>query len=197
MYGEIFDFFVKWMVICLVGVIIKLMDDYLDQELDKIEGKYTLAMVLDKAVLPYALLIMTMTMAIDPGLSGSLFLASYAVGMGHDLKRTLPLGWTGLTESILFSIFGFLVFGFLEMFSSLMVIIGIQLVDDFLDYYTDAHFSRRNFVIRFGFLESMLGCFICFGLALVLDWQKTVLVSISLPIVLIVLGYGKRLIKDE
>lgn len=185
------------MVICLVGTIIKLMDDYLDQDLDKIEGKYTLAMILDKAVLPYALLMITLAMAIDPGLTGSLFLASYAIGMGHDLKRTLPLGWTGLTESILFSLFGFLVFGFSEMISSLMVIISIQFVDDFLDYYTDVHFSRRNFVNRFGFFESLLICFITFIVAMVLNWQKTVIVYISLPIVLIIVGYGKKMIKNE
>lgn len=197
MSGAIFDLFVDWIVILLVGVVIKLMDDYLDQDLDKIEGKRTLAMILDKATVPYTLLILVMCMALQPSLSGSLYIASYMVGMGHDFQRLLPLGWTAFQESLIFGIFGFLAFGFYEMLGSLMIIIFIQLVDDFLDYYTDSQFSRRNFVIRFGFWESILGCLITFGIAFLLDSNKAILVSISTPISLWILGYGKRLIDHE
>ena len=85
MFGEIFDFFIKGLTICLTGIVIKLMDDYLDQEIDKIEGKHTLAVILDKALLPYTLLFMVLCMAVHPMLAGSLFLASYIIGMGHNL----------------------------------------------------------------------------------------------------------------
>lgn len=197
MSGGIFEFFVNWMVILIIGTVIKLMDDYLDQDLDKIEGKYTLAMVLDKAVLPYTLLCTVMCMAIKPALSGSLFLASYLVGMGHDLRRQLPFGWNAWQEVIIFGFFGVVVFGFVETVSSMLIMIAIQLADDFLDYYSDTFYSRRNFVVRFGLWECVLGGLIAFITAIVLSPEKTILASISTPLILLVLGYGKRWVKDE
>ncbi|AZR72793.1 hypothetical protein BBF96_04920 [Anoxybacter fermentans] len=197
MFGVIFNLFIKWMVIFLTGIVIKLMDDYLDQELDKIEEKQTLAMILDKAILPYTLLAIVVCMALRPALSGSLFLASYLVGMGHDLRRILPIGWNALEESIIFGVFGILIFGIHEMIGSFTVILSVQLFDDLLDYYTDAKFSRRNFVIRFGFWESIIFCLICLITAIILDVKKTFLVFISLPIVLTALEHGKKLITDE
>lgn len=195
MSGTIFDFFIKWIIIIIIGVVIKLMDDYLDQDLDKIEGEYTLAVSLDKAIVPYTLLCTVMCMAVAPVLSGSLFLASYIIGMGHDLKRVLPFGWTALKEAILFTVFGLLVFEPREMFSSLLVILFIQIMDDFLDYYNDSRFSRRNFVVRFGVPECILGALITFLGAVFLDPLKTILVTISTPIILFGMGYGKRWIK--
>ncbi len=196
MFGEIFDFILNGMVIGITGIVIKLMDDYLDQELDKIEGKYSLAVILDKAILPYTLLCIVLCMAVNPALAGTLFLASYIIGMGHNLKQELPLGLNAFQEFVVFGVFGIMLFGFIEMFSSFLIITFVQLVDDFFDYYTDAKFSRRNFVIRFGFWESLMACVFTFVAALVLDWQKSVLVSISLPIVLFSLERGKRFMND-
>ena len=88
-----------------------------------------------------------------------------------------------------------IIFGFLEMTSSLLIIIFVQLVDDFLDYYTDRQFSRRNFVIRFGIWETILTTLITFIAALLMDWQKTLLVCISLPLILFSLENGKRFLK--
>lgn len=197
MFGAIFDFLIKWLTICLTGIVIKLMDDYLDQELDKIEGKYTLAVLLDKALLPYTLLFMVLCMSVHPALAGSLFLASYIIGMGHNLQQALPLGWSSAQESIIFGIFGLVIFGFVEMFSSLLIIIFVQLIDDFVDYYTDRQYSRRNFVIRFGLWETIFTSVISFILALILDWQKTLLVSISFPLILFSLEHGKRFINND
>ena len=171
------------------------MDDYLDQDLDKIEGVYTLAASLDKAIVPYTLLCTVMCMACNSVLSGSLFLASYIVGMGHDLTRILPFGWTALKEALLFGLFGFLVFGLREMGSSILVILFIQLFDDFIDRQADSRCRRRNFFIRFGLIESLIVGIIAFLGAIYLDPLKTVLVIISTPIILIGLGYGKRWIK--
>lgn len=197
MYGAIFDFFVKWMVILVIGTVIKLMDDYLDQDLDKIEGKYTLAMFLDKATLPYTLLCTVMCMALEPALSGSLFLASYLIGMGHDLKRPLPLGWTAFQEILLFGIFGVIGFGFREMISSLLIVFFVQMADDFVDYRSDFLTDRRNFVLRLGQWESVILGVIVFVTAFVLDVEKAILVNISAPLLIVVLGDGKRLMHDD
>lgn len=173
------------------------MDDYLDQDLDRIEGKYTLSMFLDKAILPYTLLCTVMCMALAPILSGSLFLASYLIGMGHDLKRPLPFGWTAWQEALLFGTFGFLVFGGRMMLSSLLIILFIQLADDLVDFYTDAKYSRRNFAVRFGFKEILFAGSLTLAGSIVLDVQKTIMVCLSTPLVLLAVGYGKRLIKDD
>ena len=140
---------------------------------------------------------MVVCMGIRPALSGTLFIASYLVGMGHNLKEPLPFGWTPLQESIIFGIFGIVFFGVFEMLGSLAVIILIQLVDDFLDYYTDVQFSRRNFVIRFGFWESLIFSCIVFGIALILDISKVILAIISLPIILNALKFGKKLVSYD
>lgn len=196
MLDVIFDFLLKWMIIFLTGIVIKLMDDYLDQELDKIEGKFTLAVILDKAIVPYSLLSMVFCMMIYPNLAGSLFLASYIIGMGSNLKQRLPLGLNAFQEFVIFGILGLIIFGFIEMLSSLVIIIFIQFVDDFLDFYSDAKFTRRNFVIRFGFLESVIITLICLIASLILDWEKAVLVSISTPLILYILNQWRKWIKD-
>jgi hypothetical protein len=197
LYGAIFDFFVKWMVILVIGTVIKLMDDYLYQDLDKIEGKYTLAMFLEKATLPYTLLCTVMCMVLEPVLTGSLFLASYVVGMGHELQRQLPLGWTALQETLLFGTFGIIGFGLVEMVSSLVIVLFIQLADDFVDYHSDAMTSRRNFVLQIGLWESVILGVIVFVTAFVLDVEKAILVSISTPLILVVLGDRKRLMQHD
>lgn len=185
------------MVILVIGIVIKLMDDYLDQDLDKIEGKYTFAIFLDKAILPYTLLCTVMCMVLEPMLAGSLFLASYIVGMGHDLRRQLPLGWTAWQEILLFGTFGIIGFGFVEMMSSLVIILFVQLADDFIDYHTDAVTTRRNFVLRLGLWESVILGVIVLVTAFVLNVEKAILVSISTPLILAVLGDGKRLMRDD
>lgn len=197
MYGEIFNVIVKWMVILVIGTVIKLMDDYLDQDLDKIEGKYTLAMFLEKATLPYTLLCTVMCMALEPMLTGSLFLASYLVGMGHDLQRQLPLGWTAWQESLLFGLFGLVGFGIAEMIGSLLIVLFIQLADDFVDYHSDSITSRRNFVLQLGLWESFILGVIVLVAAFALDVEKAILVSISTPLILAALGNRKRLIHDD
>lgn len=197
MYGEIFNVIVKWMVILVIGTVIKLMDDYLDQDLDKIEGKYTLAMFLEKATLPYTLLCTVMCMALEPMLTGSLFLASYLVGMGHDLQRQLPLGWTAWQESLLFGFFGLVGFGIAEMIGSLLIVLFIQLADDFVDYHSDSITSRRNFVLQLGLWESFILGVIVLVAAFALDVEKAILVSISTPLILAALGNRKRLIHDD
>lgn len=197
MYGEIFNVIVKWMVILVIGTVIKLMDDYLDQDLDKIEGKYTLAMFLEKATLPYTLLCTVMCMALEPMLTGSLFLASYLVGMGHDLQRQLPLGWTAWQESLLFGLFGLVGFGIAEMISSLLIVLFIQLADDFVDYHSDSITSRRNFVLQLGLWESFILGVIVLVAAFALDVEKAILVSISTPLILAALGNRKRLMHDD
>ena len=196
MLDAIFDFLLKWMIIFLTGIVVKLMDDYLDQELDKIEGKFTLAVILDKAIVPYSLLCMVICMTINPKLAGSLFLASYIIGMGSNLKQRLPLGLSAFQEFVIFGLFGLIIFGITEMLSSLLIIIFIQFIDDFLDFYSDARFTRRNFVIKFGFWESAIITLVCLIAGIIFDWEKAVLVSINTPLILYILNHWSKYKKD-
>ncbi|HEU4963258.1 MAG TPA: hypothetical protein VFV52_05285, partial [Bacilli bacterium] len=101
MFGGWSSLAVEILGIVLTGLTIKLMDDWLDLEYDQCIGRHTLAMKLGRASLPYALVLFGLAIALTPKLSFPLFLAAYAIGMGHELRERMPTRLPGWVESIL------------------------------------------------------------------------------------------------
>src|SRR5690606_29875589 len=85
--------------VAAAGVAIKLMDDYLDQELDALLGRRTLAAAVGPGAVAYAMAALALAMLLDGPAAGSLFLAAYAVGMAHDPAGRLPTGLAGWQEA--------------------------------------------------------------------------------------------------
>ena len=90
MYGDWSSLLLELLGIVLAGLTIKLMDDHLDVEFDQCIGRQTLALRLGRACLPYGLCALVLAMAIAPQVVLTLFLAAYAIGMGHDLREKMP-----------------------------------------------------------------------------------------------------------
>lgn len=184
MYGEIASIFKELSTVTLTGISIKMMDDYLDQELDKAQGKETLIQQLGNSTLPYGLLLLMIAMALDPSLAGSLFLSSYIVGMGKDGLHRLPSKLPSYTEMLIGLILGILFWGSPIMISSLIIILTIQLSDDLYDYYLERERSPRNWVQRLGKIEATLLLVILFLASLILDMEKLAMVLAVTPLII-------------
>lgn|GEM_PF-254056 len=200
MFGVTFD--VWWQLsvikeevaILITGVVIKLMDDWLDKDRDLCSGKKTLAARLNGGLLPYTLVLLALAMAMAPGLSLSLFLGTYVTGMMGEPGRRLPTGLGSGPESILVLLLGVIGSGWWEQISSLLLMVFIQAADDLLDAGVDmnAAAGRVNLALRWGRAEAGLVAAICLLASFLLDWRKTLAVAFCAPAVLGLLGIWER-----
>lgn len=108
----------------------------MDQDIDILEKQQNIFTAIEYGGLPYALLLLSLAFMLDPVVSLSLFLASFAVGMAGELTARMPSGLYSYQESIIVVILGF-IFLKINMASSILIIVTIQLWDDFIDYDKD------------------------------------------------------------
>lgn len=173
-----------FMGIALVGSAIKLMDDSLDQELDRLQGKTTLAMGLKEATLPYSLLFLSLSILFIEMKALSLFLSSYILGMHNHLQERQPLGLKGYQESLLLFLLALFFIGFLEILTSLTIILSIQILDDLLDYYYEPFPGRGNLIKKFGKGTSLLLLFLLLASSILLAPVKSLLVLFTTPFII-------------
>lgn len=153
--------------VALSGLAIKLLDDYLDdQEADRL-----------RPLPAYALLALSVAVALAPGPALSLFLAAYAVGMLKDLAVPFPVRLTGWQEVALVVLVGLGLTGWREMLGSLSLMVAAQCGDDLLDWSLDRAHGRPSLVGRLGLGESVLLLVLTAGLGWSLAPGKTALVA--------------------
>lgn len=201
MFGVWSSLLVEWIGIVLAGLTIKLMDDWLDVEYDQCVGRHTLAIRLGRACLPYALLGFGLAMSLAPQEALALFLAAYAIGMGHDLREKMPTKLPGWAESaIVLGISGWATSIGLTLWA-LCVMAMIQLLDDLMDLQHDRRSGQNNLAIRFGFVEVTLAMFITLLASVLLSPLKTVQVLLAAPLVHMIMalfgGIGIRKRREE
>ncbi len=193
--------FVEWFGIVLAGLVIKLMDDWLDVEFDQCIGRHTLAIRLGRACLPYSLLGFGLALALAPDVALTLFLASYAIGMGHDLRERMPTKLPGWVESLAAVSFSVWATDLRLTVWALFVMATIQLLDDLMDLQNDRRSGQNNLANRFGFVEVTLMMFICLLASILLSPLKTVEVLLAAPFVHMLLalfgGLGIRGRREE
>ncbi|MFD2168517.1 hypothetical protein [Tumebacillus lipolyticus] len=193
--------FVEWFGIVLAGLVIKLMDDWLDVEFDQCIGRHTLAIRLGRACLPYSLLGFGLALALAPDVALTLFLASYAIGMGHDLREKMPTKLPGWVESLAAVSFSVWATDIRLTVWALFVMTTIQLLDDLMDLQNDRRSGQNNLANRFGFVEVTLLMFICLLASILLSSLKTVEVLLAAPFVHMLLalfgGLGIRGRREE
>lgn len=195
MYGDWYDWLIQLSGILLTGIAIKFMDDLLDIEYDQCVGRNTLAAKLGRATLPYALLLLGIGIYISKELSLVLFLASYAIGMGHDLREKMPTKLPGWAEGLAALVLGMIFTGPLLMVWGFMIICAVQFLDDLMDIYKDTQSGQHNSAVRFGIVETTLLTVICFLIAILLNSSDSVLVLLAIPLVhvsLEALGGGSK-----
>lgn len=183
MFGDWYSWLIELIGIVLAGIAIKCMDDLLDIEYDQCVGRQTLAAKLGKATLPYALLLLGIGVYLAKDYALVLFLASYAIGMGHDLHEKMPTKLPGWAEGLVAGVIGMILAGPLTMIWGLMMIGGIQFLDDLMDIYKDTQSGQRNAAVRFGVVEITLLTVICFLVAILLSPKDSVLVLLATPLV--------------
>lgn len=155
MWLETFDFTV-FCAVFICAIAIKMIDDFLDYDHDKAGKNYNSAEFLGKGSPVYAMLLFGIAVYLNPPLCLSLFLASYGIGMFHDLSVLFPSKLTGFQEFIFSFGVGVYLCGWNSMFFSFAFILAIQLIDDCIDAQIDQLSGRRNMAHHFGLFESYL-----------------------------------------
>jgi len=162
----------KFISILFTGIVVKIMDDYMDREFDELVNNENTTKILGLGMLPYAIFIFSLACILDLATAISLFFASFTTGMVWNLNAKMPSGMHGYQESLIIIVLGLILFGAVEMFSSLLLIFAIQLWDDYVDYNKD-RYSTKNWAFIMGKNESLLLGIIFFISSLYLDYIKT------------------------
>ena len=151
------------------------MDDFLDQEIDRLNNRDSVAVKLQRGILPYSLLLFSFAVLCNYKLSIALFWASYIVGMGtNKTKLSNQLKW--YQELILLLIVGFLALDNLTFLFALLIILFIQAVDDYIDYYREKYINRDNLLNYLGQGGTFFIIVFSFVCSLHLNWQLTLLI---------------------
>ncbi|MFO7820254.1 MAG: hypothetical protein R6V17_08480 [Halanaerobacter sp.] len=162
------------LAVFLTGLVVKLMDDYLDQEIDRLNERYSLAVKLKRKILPYSLLLFSFALLCDYKLSISLLWASYIVGMGVDVKSSW--GLKVYQELSLLLVMGFFLLDRRQFLFALLIILFIQTVDDYIDYYREKYISKDNFINYLGRLGTLFIIGVSLICSLIFDWQLSLVV---------------------
>ncbi len=156
MWHEIFEQSAIVISVILCAIAVKLVDDFLDQDLDTSASSHNFANSLGKGTIIYAMLALTLAISINALVTIPLFLASYSIGMFSDLQQPFPSGLKGWQESLLVIFCGILFWGWEQMFFSLLFISSVQLFDDYVDLEKDQVVGCRNIARQIGKVECLL-----------------------------------------
>ena len=140
----------------LVGLVIKLMDDFLDQEKDKASGQYNLYHMLGKSIFPYSLVILSFGLYLNLSEGISLFAASYLIGMAHDYRSRLPIGLFAWQEGLIVFMISTYLTDLNNSLSALLLILLLQFIDDLIDFKKDSEYFKANLFKKLGFFNSIL-----------------------------------------
>lgn len=190
------EFGTRTLAILLTGVVIKLIDDYLDEEDEYYRSgdqqRTHLVAILGKGVAPYGLLLFAIAVSLDAASACTLFFAAYVVGMIKDPDIILPSYLSPRGESLIVVSGGVLLWGLSEMLSSAVVMATIQLIDDYRDQELDKQENRNNLVQQWGRIEVLLLTILTSLISLILDWEKLIIVLVLAPVINVLFMKGPR-----
>ena len=166
MWHEIFENFMIVISVILCGIAVKLVDDFLDHDMDTRTGSRNFTNQFGNGTVIYAMLALALATSINALVSIPLFLASYSIGMFGDLKQPFPSGLTGWQESLLILLLGTMLWGWQQILFSLFFIGGVQLFDDYIDA-EEQLLDGRNIAKKIGKVE----CLLLSIIAILTAWQ--------------------------
>ncbi|MGE5653359.1 MAG: hypothetical protein ACM3ZQ_03695 [Bacillota bacterium] len=137
------------LAVLLVGLAIKLMDDYVDYDIDQILGTPNLSRVLGDALPVYMGFCTALATYLAPETGATLFLAAYLVGMGDELGVRYAGGWKAWMEVLAAMALGCLI-SYRPFILNLVLIVTVQLADDLKDREHDHRAARRTIPVLFG-----------------------------------------------
>ncbi len=132
-----------WLAVFFTGCAIKLMDDYVDRELDQVLGGPNLAHVMGDGLPIYMALATALGIYLAPTIGITLFLAAYLVGMGDEIGARYLAGWRAWVEILVAAVLGYVIAP--SHFTLNLILISIvQLGDDILDLSRDRLTGKRT-----------------------------------------------------
>ncbi len=140
----------------LIGAVIKLMDDFLDKEIDRILEKNNYAILIGNSILPYCLLLMTIALYLNFEENTTFFIASYATGMAQDYDKKLPTNIFAWQESVFILFFSILYISFYDTVYALILILCLQLIDDLMDFKQDKYVNDFNYIKIVGIIPGVI-----------------------------------------
>lgn len=149
-FGELF------LVAFLTGISIKLLDDFIDMDLDIRKGLGQSFANHPNFFLPYGFITLIIACFYQPYWAGALFLGAYAVGMFPEGSRVFPLQLKGITEIIGAFLIGLLYCGWHLTAAAFLLMLAIQLFDDILDKDIDFITNSFNWAAHLGQLETQI-----------------------------------------
>lgn len=144
--------------VLLVGIAVKLMDDLIDGE-----ASWRDITLVGQAV--YALAALALALALEPRVGFALFAGAYALGMVTELGLRNAAGLPHWLEAVIAVGLAALLSGPQLALQALLSLTAVQLLDDLIDYRTDASLPRRSLAHRFGRGEAALLGLIALALA--------------------------------
>ncbi len=148
--------FSRFLGIFLIGLVIKLMDDFLDQDLDHLKEDFNFTFIFGRAVLPYSLVALILALSFNFNESVSLFAASYLIGMACDRNERLPSYLLAWQEGIFIFIMSIFLTSLVDSLAAINLILLAQFIDDFLDYKSDLFLQKKNYIHIFGTFNSII-----------------------------------------
>ncbi|MTI70253.1 MAG: hypothetical protein FH751_08380 [Firmicutes bacterium] len=156
--------------ITIMAVLIKVLDDYYDGDYKNIE----IIKNLEESLVLYGLLAFSIACVIESSLAITFFISAYIIGMFKDFNRKLTLGLKGYQEGILLIILCLVFINPLEVFSSFLIILIIDITDDILDFRYDKKYNKKNYVLQFGLGEVLITAIILILFTIKLDYVKLI-----------------------
>lgn len=163
----------------LVGLVIKMLDDSIDQDTYYPGKGNFLIESFETSFFPYSILFVTIAAGIHTQYTVTLISSCYMVGMFHDLHMKLPTGLSGYGESMILFIINILLFSLKDITTSLMIILLIQCIDDFLDMKWDRKYGYKNYANKYGKVEVFIVSLIITVLLIMFDYSKMIIVLSS------------------
>lgn len=164
------------------GIAVKLMDDHLDGDWDRISETETTRDVLGPGAVPYAMVALTVAAWIRFDVTVALFFSAYGAGMVHEWGERMPTKLPAWLESSLAFAGAVVGAGLALAGGALCLMIFVQCVDDIVDATIDRRSGARNFVHTLGLVETYLlaGSTLLFALSLAPALSVAVFVALAI-----------------
>lgn len=155
-YPEVAETFALY----LTALSIKILDDWQDREIDKMNGRFNCICCWGSSVLIYSLLLLALGTMIETSWSLSFFFAAYSLGMIRQYQVVYLSGLRGWQEMGIVIFLGIVFLGIDLMVFAVLMMISIQLIDDMIDLNEDVKSCSKNWALLLGKYETLFIFFV-------------------------------------
>lgn len=148
--------FKRFIGIFLIAVVIKIMDDFLDKDIDKLSNQWNITLILKRAILPYCIVLLILSLYCNFNESVSIFAASYMLGMINEHNQQLPTRLYAWQEGLLMILFAIYMTSVKDVFSALVIVSFIQIIDDVIDLNKDKYTKVDNTIYKYGKINMLI-----------------------------------------